>query len=86
MSNLRKAVQLRMPQQNLELIDKAATSLGITRTDLMIKASLEFVNEQLLDQQTFVWSSQELKAFDSAVQASNRTNSEVVALLKKRSS
>ena len=86
MSEKRKAVQLRVPPENLELIDQAAKSLNITRTELMIKASLEFANEQLLDQQRFVWNSAELKAFDSAIEASTKTNSDVVALMKKRAS
>lgn len=84
-SRNRTAIQLRVPKSDLELIDQAAKLNQLTRTDLMVEASTAYAKELLVDRQEFAWDEFELRAFESALEASNRTNNDVVNILKKLS-
>ncbi|MGB0843524.1 MAG: DUF1778 domain-containing protein [Alphaproteobacteria bacterium] len=85
MPESRTAIQLRVPTSDLSLIDQAAKVKRVTRTDLMVQASTAYAKEVLVDRQEFAWEEFELRAFESALEASNRTNTEVVNILKKLS-
>jgi uncharacterized protein (DUF1778 family) len=79
-------INLRAPARKRELIDKAATLAGKSRTAFMLDASCEKAYEVLADQTRFVLSDKKSRAFNALLDAPLAKNKAAIArLLAKRS-
>jgi len=78
-------INLRAPAAQRELIDRAASLQGKTRTEFMLEAAREKAQQVLLDQAMFVVSPAQYKAFVALMEAPLSGNAAVRRLLSKRS-
>ena len=78
-------INLRTPAVQRELIDRAATLQGKSRTEFMLEAAREKAQNVLLDQAVFSVSAQQLEAFTALMNAPLSANAAVQRLLRKRS-
>ena len=78
-------INLRAPAAQRELIDRAASLQGKTRTEFMLEAAREKAQQVLLDQAMFVVSPAQYTAFVALMEAPLSGNAAVRRLLSKRS-
>lgn len=78
-------INVRAPAEVRDLIDRAASAQGKTRTDFMLDASTEAARRVLLDQVFFQLDEKRLKAFNAALEQPVGNNQAVRRLLAKKS-
>ena len=78
-------INVRAPLEVRELIDRAATAQGKTRTDFILEASAEAAKRVLLDQVFFQVDEARMKAFTAVMEQSIEHNDAVRRLLAKKS-
>ena len=82
-SELRSAIiNLRLHEQARDLIDKAASALGKSRTEFMVDAARREAEAVLLDRNYFALSEKAFKAFETALNTSPADNPRLRRLLK----
>jgi uncharacterized protein (DUF1778 family) len=82
-AELRSAtINLRLQEQSRELIDRAASALGKTRTEFMVDAARREAEAVLLDRSYFALSEKDLKAFEAALNTPPADNPRLRRLLK----
>ena len=84
-SSASTTINLRTPAAQRELIDRAASLQGKTRTEFMLEAAREKAQQVLLDQTMFVVSPAQYKAFVALMDKPLSDNAAVRSLLAKRS-
>ena len=77
-------IQIRAPRRQREMIDRAARQLDATRSDFMLKSSLERAEDLLLDRTAFRLSEAEWRKFISALDKPPRPNPRLRRLLESR--
>jgi uncharacterized protein (DUF1778 family) len=75
-------INLRLQKQTRELIDRAASALGKTRTEFMVDAARREAEAVLLDRSYFGLSETEFKAFETALNTPPADNPRLRRLLK----
>ena len=78
-------INVRAPAELRDLIDRAASAQGKTRTDFVLEASAEAARRVLLDQVFFQADARRLKAFQDALDEPISDNKAVRRLLAKKS-
>lgn len=77
--NVRASVELR------DLIDRAASAQGKTRTDFILEASAEAAQRVLLDQVFFQVTEEQMQAFHAVMEQPITNNEAVRRLMAKKS-
>jgi uncharacterized protein (DUF1778 family) len=78
-------INLRVPQQTRELIDKAAAVVGKSRTEFMLESARQHAIDVLLDRQIFLLDAEQFKAFSAVLQNPPRANIELKKLFASKS-
>jgi uncharacterized protein (DUF1778 family) len=78
-------INVRAPADVRDLIDRAASAQGKTRTDFMLEASVEAARQVLLEQVFFQVDAARLKAFHAVLEQPIASNQAVRRLLAKKS-
>jgi len=77
-------LSMRLPEQDLAIIDRAAGLRGRSRTDFVREAALRAAEEVLLEQSVVRLSPADFDAFRAALDAPPQTVPEMVETLKRR--
>lgn len=78
-------LSMRLPEQDLAIIDRAAELRGRSRTDFVRDAAVRAAEEVLLEQSTIRLPASEFEAFKAALEAPARAVPEMVELLRRSS-
>ena len=77
-------LSMRLPEQDLAIIDRAAGLRGRSRTDFVREAAVRADEEVLLEQSVVRLAPADFEAFKAALDAPPQAAPEIVALLKRR--
>ncbi|CAN7615277.1 DUF1778 domain-containing protein [Phenylobacterium sp. LjRoot219] len=77
-------LSMRLPEQDLAIIDRAAGLRGRTRTDFVREAAVRAAEEVLLEQSVVRLDPADFEAFKAALDAPPAAVPEIVELLKRR--
>jgi uncharacterized protein (DUF1778 family) len=77
-------LSMRLPEQDLAIIDRAADLRGRSRTDFVREAAVRAAEEVLLEQSVVRLDPADFEAFKAALDASPAAVPEMVELLKRR--
>lgn len=77
-------LSMRLPEQDLAIIDRAADLRGRSRTDFVREAAVRAAEEVLLEQSIVRLSPDDFEAFKAAIAAPPQAVPEMVELLKRR--
>ena len=77
-------LSMRLPEQDLAIIDRAADLRGRSRTDFVREAAVRAAEEVLLEQSVFRLDPADFEAFKAALDAPPQAVLEMVELLKRR--
>ena len=77
-------LSMRLPKQDLAIIDRAAGLRGRTRTDFVREAAVRAAEEVLLEQSVVRLDPADFEAFKAALDAPPAAVPEMVELLKRR--
>jgi len=80
-----KTVNMRIKDQQLQLIDKAAEVVGRKRTEFVIEAAYREAQSILLEQTFLVYSDEEWKGFSDALSQPPKYNEKLAKLLSRKS-
>jgi uncharacterized protein (DUF1778 family) len=78
-------INIRAPLEVRDLIDRAASAQGKTRTDFILEASAEAARRVLLDQVFFHLDEERMKAFNTVLEQPIARSDAVRRLLAKKS-
>ncbi len=79
------ATQMRIPEAQRVIIDRAASATGKSRTEFMVSASLREAEEVLRDQRIFVLDSDAFDRFIDYLEAPARPNDKLRNFLSEKS-
>ena len=77
-------LSMRVDRETRMLIDRAATSLGQTRTEFMLSSARERATEVLLNRSLFILGDSDWDAFTAALDEAPPANSKLRALLSRK--
>jgi uncharacterized protein (DUF1778 family) len=77
-------INIRVAPETLGLIDRAAKVSGKTRTDFILDTVKRAAEDCVLDQQLFVLSPAQWRAFNAALDAPVKPNERLAALLSRK--
>ena len=77
-------LSMRLPEQDLAIIDRAADLRGRSRTDFVREAAVRAAEEVLLEQSVVRLDPADFEAFKAALDAPAKAVPEMVELLKRR--
>lgn len=77
-------LSMRLPEQDLAIIDRAAGLRGRSRTDFVREAAVRAAEEVLLEQSVVRMEPGDFEAFKAALDAPAQAVPEMVELLKRR--
>lgn len=77
-------LSMRLPEQDLAIIDRAAGLRGRSRTDFVREAAVRAAEEVLLEQSVVRLAAADFEAFKAALDAPPHAAPEMVELLKRR--
>lgn len=78
-------INVRAPVELRDLIDRAASAQGKTRTDFILEASAEAAQRVLLDQVFFQVTEERMQAFHAVMEQPIKNNEAVRRLMAKKS-
>ena len=78
-------INVRAPVELRDLIDRAASAQGKTRTDFILEASAEAAQRVLLDQVFFQVTEEQMQAFHAVMEQPIKNNEAVQRLMAKKS-